>query len=183
MVIPPKFMIIGHARHGKDTVCEYIVNKYKLAYESSSHFAARKFIFNKMKDIHGYKTVEECLEDRVNYRDTWYHLIATYNKDDPARLGKELYAENDIYCGLRHKREFHAMKNQGVFDYVIWVDRSDHLPPEDKSSMTLEPWMADFVIDNNGSLKETQHNTRDLMDYLLVKDLGYHAIDVLTNRQ
>jgi hypothetical protein len=32
--------------------------------------------------------------------------------------------------GLRNKKEFFAMQNTGVFDYAIWVDRSDHLPPE-----------------------------------------------------
>ena len=176
-------MVIGHARHGKDTVCEFLRDKYGFVFVSSSYFAAQQFIFEKTKKDFGYKTVEACHADRFEFRDMWYDMISDYCKDDAARFGKEIYVEHDIYCGLRHKREFHAMKNQGVFDYVIWVDRSDHLPPEDKSSMTLEPWMADFVIDNNGSLKETQHNTRDLMDYLLVKDLGYHAIDVLTNRQ
>ena len=160
-------MVIGHARHGKDTVAEYMARKYDLTYESSSHFAARHFIFDRLKDYYDYKTVEECLEDRVNHRKMWYDLISAYNANDPARLGKELYVENDIYCGLRHKREFHSMRNQQVFDYVIWVDRSDHLPPEDKASMTLEPWMADFVIDNNGTLRETQGNIKDLMDTLL----------------
>jgi hypothetical protein len=71
------------------------------------------------------------------------------------------------------------MKNQGVFDYVIWVDRSDHLPPEDKTSMSLEPWMADFVIDNNGLLEETKRNTTDLIDNILVTHLGYDALEVL----
>ena len=179
MTIPPKLMIIGHARHGKDTVCEYIVNKYNFEYESSSHFAARHFIFDELRVRFNYQTVEECLADRVNHRELWYNMIADYNSNDPARLGKELYGENDIYCGLRHKREFHSMKNQGVFDYVIWVDRSDHLPPEDKTSMSLEPWMADFVIDNNGLLEETKRNTTDLIDNILVTHLGYDALEVL----
>lgn len=168
MNFPPKLMVIGHARHGKDSVCEFMVKHYNLSYESSSHFAARKFLFDAMKGTLGYKTVEECVADRVNHRTIWYNMISDYNFDDAARLGKELFAENDIYCGLRHKREFHSMKNQGVFDYVIWVDRSDHYPPEPKESMSLEPWMADFVIDNNRSLKETEKNAKDLMDTLMI---------------
>jgi len=170
---PPKLMIIGHARHGKDTVAEFIARSYALTYESSSHFAARKFIFEKLCQQHNYQTVEECLTDRVNFRKMWYNLIADYNANDPARLGKELFAENDIYCGLRHKREFHSMRNQRVFDYVIWVDRRDHLPSEDKTSMSLEPWMADYVIDNNGQIEETYQNTKDLMDNLLQEHLDY----------
>jgi len=61
---------------------------------------------------------------------------------------------------------FFAMQNTNVFDYVIWVDRSMHLPPEDKNSMSLEQWMADYTIDNNGDLLELQFNVRSLMNNL-----------------
>jgi hypothetical protein len=68
---------------------------------------------------------------------------------------------------LRNKKEYHAMRNTGVFDYAVWVDRSDHLPLEDPSSMSLEPWMADYTIDNNGTLEELYFNTHQLMRHLL----------------
>jgi len=47
------------------------------------------------------------------------------------------------------------------------VDRSDHLPLEDRSSMNLEIWMADYVLDNNGTLSKLHGNTCDLIDHLL----------------
>ena len=175
MTNKPKLMIIGHARHGKDKACEALVKNYHLEYESSSDFAARKFIFDEIKDHFKYETIEQCVADRVNHRRMWYDMISNYNYPDPARFGKELYRENDIYCGLRHKREFNGMKNQGVFDYAIWIDRSDHLPSEDRSSMTLEPWMADFVIDNNGTEDELEANLCAFMDYLLPARYGYLA--------
>jgi dephospho-CoA kinase len=56
-----------------------------------------------------------------------------------------------------------------VFDYAIWVDRSDHLPPESKDSMSLEQWMADFTIDNNGTLEDLKFNLDRLMCYLEVR--------------
>jgi len=59
------------------------------------------------------------------------------------------------------------MRNTGVFDYAIWVDRSDHLPQEDRSSMSLEIWMADYVIDNNGLLEDLRRNTRELVTSLV----------------
>jgi dephospho-CoA kinase len=59
------------------------------------------------------------------------------------------------------------MRNTQVFDYAIWVDRSDQLPQEDRSSMSLEIWMADYVIDNNGQLSDLRRNTRELMNMLL----------------
>jgi dephospho-CoA kinase len=61
------------------------------------------------------------------------------------------------------------MKNTGVFDYCIWVDRSDHLPLEDRSSMNLEIWMADYVIDNNGTLEDLRRNTLDLANHRLLR--------------
>ena len=72
----------------------------------------------------------------------------------------------DIYCGLRNKKEYHAMRNTQVFDYAVWVDRSDYLPLEAKDSMSLEQWMADFTIDNNGTLADLQFNVDQLMHYL-----------------
>jgi hypothetical protein len=94
-------------------------------------------------------------------------MIHDYCRDDYARLGRDIFAENDIYCGLRNKSEFHAMRNTGVFDYCIWVDRSDHLPLEDRSSMNLESWMADYVIDNNSTLEVLNRSVGNLADYLL----------------
>jgi hypothetical protein len=94
-------------------------------------------------------------------------MIHEYCRNDYARLGREIFAENSIYCGLRNKSEFHAMRNTQVFDYAIWVDRSDHLPQEDRSSMSLEIWMADYVIDNNGGLEDLRRNTRELIPTLL----------------
>ena len=58
------------------------------------------------------------------------------------------------------------MKNSGVFDYAIWVDRGDQLPPENKNSMSLEQWMADFTIDNNGTLSDLEFNVRQLISHI-----------------
>ena len=119
-----------------------------------------------LKDQYGYKNEEECYADRHNHRAEWYNAICDYNIPDPAKLGREIFKEHDIYCGLRNKKEFHAMKNTGVFDYAIWVDRSDYLPPESKDSMSLEQWMADFTIDNNGTLEDLYFNVDALMGYI-----------------
>lgn len=164
----PKLLVIGHGRHGKDTVCEILRDKYNFNFESSSRFCSKKFIFDRLKDIYGYADEEACYADRHNHRQEWYEMIRDYCRPDAARLGREIFEEHDIYCGLRNKAEFHAMRNTGVFDYAIWVDRLDHLPPEPATSMSLEIWMADFVIDNNGSLEELERNVDQLIDYLLV---------------
>lgn len=161
-----KLLIIGHGRHGKDTVCEILRDKYGYSFESSSQFCSTLFIYNMLKDKYGYANEEQCYNDRHNHRAEWYDAICDYNVPDAARLGREIFRAHDIYCGLRNKREFFAMQNTGVFDYAIWVDRSLHLPPESKDSMSLEQWMADYTIDNNGSLKELEFNIDQLMNYL-----------------
>lgn len=162
----PKLLVIGHGRHGKDTVCEILRDNYGFSFESSSQFCSKLFIFDQLKDLYGYADEQECYADRHNHRAEWYDAICAYNVPDAARLGREIFREHDIYCGLRNKKEYHAMRNTGVFDYAIWVDRSDHLPLEDESSMTLKQWMADFTIDNNGTLDELIFNTHQLIKHL-----------------
>jgi hypothetical protein len=163
----PKLLIIGHGRHGKDTVCEILRDRYGFQFRSSSEFCAQKFIYNELKHKYGYTSYAQCYQDRHNHRAEWYDMIHAYCRDDYARLGRDIFAENDIYCGLRNKAEFHAMRNTGVFDHCVWVDRSDHLPLEPRDSMNLEIWMANHVIDNNGDLEDLHRNTCDLADYLL----------------
>jgi hypothetical protein len=163
----PKLLVIGHGRHGKDTVCDILKESYGFSFESSSQFCSKLFIYDQLKDLYGYADEVECYADRHNHRAEWYNAICAYNVPDAARLGRDIFETHDIYCGLRNKKEYHAMRNTGVFDYAVWVDRSDHLPLEDPSSMSLEPWMADYTIDNNGTLEELHFNTHQLMRHLL----------------
>ena len=162
MLVLPKLLVVGHGRHGKDTVCE-VLEDYGYTFQSSSKFCSELFIFNDLKDKYKYKDEEDCFEDRHNHRTEWYDMIHNYCKDDLARLGRNLFAEHDIYCGLRNKREFFAMQNEEIFDYAIWVDRSDHLPPESKDSMSIEQWMCNYTIDNNGDLQRLKKNVHVLM--------------------
>lgn len=164
-----KLLVIGHGRHGKDTVCEILRNQYGYSFESSSQFCSRLFIYDLLKEKYNYASEETCYLDRHNHRAEWYNAICDYNVPDAARLGREIFKTHDIYCGLRNKREFFAMKNTGVFDFAIWVDRSDHLPTESKDSMSLEQWMADYTIDNNGSLEELEFNVHQLMQHSKIR--------------
>lgn len=162
-----KLMIVGYGRHGKDTVCDIISTKYGYTFQSSSMFCAELFIYNTLKEKYGYNSVEECYADRPNHRSEWYNLISSYNAEDPTLLGRELYSKYDMYCGLRNSTEFHGLRNCGAFDYSIWVDRSKHLPPESPDSISIHPWMADYIIDNNGSLQLLKRNTISLIDRLI----------------
>lgn len=161
-----KLMIIGHARHGKDTACEILRNQYGLTFQSSSEAAAQRVIYPLLRDVYGYSTIEECLNDRANHRATWYQLIREYNTPDLARLAREIYADSDIYCGLRHAEEFEAIKAAGLFDYCIWVDASQRHPAEPASSCSVTRDHADIVLDNNGTLDELTGNIAHMMRWI-----------------
>jgi len=178
----PKLLIIGHGRHGKDTVCEILRDQFGFRFQSSSEFCARQFIYQELAPKYGYTSYEQCYADRHNHRAEWFDMIYNYCREDNARLGREIFAEYDIYCGLRNRAEFHAMRNTGVFDHCIWVDRSNHLPPENANSMNLEIWMADYVIDNNGTLQALERNVCDLARHLVSNHLAATQNQTLINR-
>jgi hypothetical protein len=52
-----KLLVVGYGRHGKDTVCDILDQKYGLTFSSSSWFCAERFIFDALKEEHGYTTV------------------------------------------------------------------------------------------------------------------------------
>lgn len=161
-----KILVIGYGRHGKDTVSEYLRDAYGLGFKSSSMHCAESAVYPVLSKLYGYKTVEECYADRANHRAEWFNLISDYCKEDAARIGREIFSVSDIYCGLRNSREYYAIRDQRLYDFCIWVDRSEHLPPESKDSMDLEPWMADFVVDNNTTLDQLYANVDQLMSKL-----------------
>lgn len=163
----PRILVIGHARHGKDTVSEMLRDHHGFSFTSSSMFCAENVVFPRLRNMYGYKTAEECFDDRSSHRSEWYHLIREYNSPDAVALGRAIFAEHGVYCGLRHHAEFNALRNAGEFDVSIWVDGSGRHPPEDRSSCSVEPWMADYVLDNNGTLEDLGRNLGSLMGTIL----------------
>lgn len=163
-----KFMVIGYKRHGKDTFCEILRDKYGISFASSSETACDLFIFDKIKDRFGYATKQECFEDRDNHRQLWYDEICDYVKGDLTRLGRKIYERADAYCGCRDDKEFYAMEEQSLFDLSIWVDGSARKPPEDASSMKLSEKDAQIIADNNGDLVNLEKEVdRIYQDYIL----------------
>jgi hypothetical protein len=167
-------MILGYARHGKDTAADILVSTFGLRKEDSSQFAGKQVMLPYFESIGTpYPNWEACYADRVNHRQEWFEQIKLYNTPDEARLAREIYAVSDIYVGIRRKEEFEAVKKAGLFDYAIWVDRSKHIPPEPTTSNTMTRDMANYVIDNNGTLEDLKRRTRSL--YIDLVSLEYAA--------
>jgi hypothetical protein len=142
-----RFLILGHARHGKDTVAEIMRDKFNLTFTSSSFAAAeiavRPFLSK------GYATLADCYADRVNCREEWRQLITAYNTPDKSKLCREILERTDIYVGMRCPEEYAASKN--LFDVVLWVDRAAKLPSD--PTMQIEFDHNEMIyIGNNGQI-------------------------------
>ena len=143
-----KVLILGHGRHGKDTLAEYLEKYFGIPFISSS-FGAAEAIFAGLQYFTDFKYeyVEDAFEDRHNYRPLWKQLITEYNADDKARLCKEILSKSDCYVGMRCKEEYEASKH--LFDLVIWVDASERIGYIDPT-MGIEFDDSMFHVDNNG---------------------------------
>ena len=149
-----KILIIGHGRHGKDTVAELLEANFHFTFKSSSEAAAEIFLYDLLKEKYGYTSFTECYEDRSNHRAEWYDNIVAYNTPDKTKLARAIMDISDCYVGMRDHTEIKECKTKGVFDYVIWVDALDRLPPEPSDSFNITKQDADLIIDNNGSLEQ-----------------------------
>lgn len=161
----PKLIITGHARHGKDTVCEYLQTIYNYKFRSSSEIANEKAVYTVLKKKYGYTSLEECFTDRVNHRKEWFDLIVKYNQPDLSKLGKEIFAENDIYCGLRNIDELKALLEWDNI-LTVWVDASKRVPLENSTSLTITKKDCLYLLDNNKGLSNLIQEVIKLQTYI-----------------
>ena len=162
-----KLLILGYGRHGKDTLAEIFRDNFGMSFISSSLAACEIAIFPILKEKYNYKTKEECYGDRHRRRKEWYDMICNYNKDDGARLCKDILKLNDCYVGMRSKREFDASKH--LFNLIIFVDASERHPVESNESCTISRKDADIIIMNDGSLKDFEEKALKLGKILFEK--------------
>jgi hypothetical protein len=147
-----KIHLTGYGEHGKDHACLYLKDKLNLSFVGSSYFCAQEFIYESIKDLFGYKSVEECFNDRRNHRDLWHNLIVLYNSEDKTKLSSKIFENNNIYCGIRCRKELDACKDKWPDLLVIWIDASERLEKESDNSCTVTKDQADIIITNNSDI-------------------------------
>lgn len=175
-----KLLIIGPARHGKDTVAELICqHRPWYNFESSSAFAQKiiqpALLASVYKDdaaiTSAFDRLEDAIfQDRVNHRQAWKEFISLVNYFDKAALARAIMKENDIYVGMRSQQEFDACMDAGIFDYVIHVDAGDRIKQPDPT-FTIHSWdkvteATVYSVDNNGTEAQLKSAVYKLINIL-----------------
>ena len=159
----PRILVLGHARHGKDTLAEILTRDHGLRCLSTSTAAAQVVRLELAEQGITYDSDEACFADRVNHRDTWFDTIADLNIPDAATLVRHILAEHDVVVGLRSAREFEAAVD--LFHAIWWVDASGRgLPREPRTSMNIEFDASRMArIENGGSPADLQRTVASAM--------------------
>jgi len=169
-----KILILGHAGHGKDTFAEMLREASgNILTSCSSSWFMTEYVLGKFEkcaaqpNFSPYKTKEECYNDRYNHRSFWFECIADYNKEHGmAHLGKELTRCYNIYTGMRNPHEYVACIKENVFDVIFYVDASDRVPLEDKSSNQMNFSHEMFAVDNQSNLENLKQQAENIIEGL-----------------
>jgi hypothetical protein len=163
MTTRDKVLILGHARHGKDTVGAMIAEHWKVPVLETSKWISENYMFDMLRGKYGYANHEECYEDRGNHRGEWYDLICMFNARNPRRLAEAMLRESDVYIGIRSFEELQAALP--LFGKVIYVS-NNRKPDEDTESCDIPQWLMKDVctyhVENNGTLDDLYKKVRDL---------------------
>lgn len=166
-----KFLVLGHAEHGKDTICDILQNVYGMTSVSSSWYACENVVmpafFENNQDQEVYASVDSCYADRANHRKFWFDAIAAYNHYEPQRLAIDLLTEYDVYNGMRNPLEYQAVLASNLFDEIFWVDASFRKPLEAGSSMRIPYDSSMRVINNNLNVACAASDLHDHMNQIL----------------
>lgn len=160
----PKLLVLGYARHGKDTVADILQKKHGFNFMSSSEFVGREIMWDNW-GIAKYDNFDQMFKDRINHRVLWMEMISAYNTPDKTKTAATMLERGyDMYVGMRRFDELKACKEAEIFDAILWVDRSHHLPPEEGSmDITRENCGFDYLINNNGTMDQLIYNVETVI--------------------
>lgn len=160
-----KICIIGHKGHGKDTVADLISKHSNLRCTGSSVRALEIFLFDILKEKHGYKNIEEAYLDRDSCRQDWFDSIQAYNTPDKTKLATEIMLDSDVYIGMRDLEELQTCLQTGVFDVVIGV-LNPRKPKEIGSNKIDVEKYSDLLVINDGDLQDLENKVVYLLKHL-----------------
>lgn len=144
-----RIAICGPGRAGKDTVANWLAQNTTLRYAGSTSEAATAIVYATIKDQFDYVSEAACFADRHNHRKLWAECIWQYNQPYGITLYTDMLVISDILNGIRRGPELQALKDRGMLDLVIWIDRDVPVDP----SLEMTSNVADIIIPNNGTIE------------------------------
>ncbi len=157
-----KILIVGHGRHGKDTLANMLDVELGFKFRGSSEVAASAVVYPLMSNF--YDSPEDAFSRRHENRELWRAVISDFNREDPARLSKLVCADGHGYTGLRDKREVITTIKSGLFTHVIWIKRPDL--KEDDSTMMFD--LSDLeTLNRNGFCRQLAYVENHTEEVLL----------------
>lgn len=163
--------ICGKARHGKDSVADHLIHRYKFTKASFAtpvkEFAVKHFGL-KPEEVYGDKTEKSrCILQGIGNgcreefgKDIWIEKL----------LKNIAGVENVVISDVRYRNEAHAIKARG--GYLIKVIRPD--APEIEcganhpSEMEVYDIVPDFALHNDGDLNQLYYRMDGI--FSIVKD-------------
>lgn len=169
-------LVIGEAQHGKDTLMDYLEEKYGVQGWSSSWFAANRFMVEEFaKEGKHYSDPADCYADRGAHRDFWFDRIEEFNTPDKAKMAKLILMERPVYNGMSSYKEFLAAQKEELFDIIIYVDAKARLEKEGTykpdTTLKIPKSEAHIVIENNGTKEQFFSKIDGLMKAMGISEL------------
>jgi len=151
-----KLLFVAPGRSGKDECCAITARLTGLRNAGTFSLHLTPFVAEAL----GVDAATAYATRHTN-RDTWFRIGNEMRRDDPARLCKLAFAAGDISGGVRGLPEIAAIREQGLVDLIVWVDRD---VPHDPT-MEFGPEWADVRVGNNGTLAELEARLARLLRF------------------
>lgn len=148
-----KVLLCGYGRCGKDSGAIYLAKITGLRYAGSFSWSALPY----MAKILGQHQCQAWEERHAN-RELWKRELDHLRELDQCYLAREVLKTGDIAAGLRDIKEINAVKKEGLFDHILWIDRPG--TPVDPT-VTYGPADCDETIWNDGTLEDYHNALRD----------------------
>lgn len=172
-----KILICGPDGHGKSTLGAFMAPG---AFANSSEYLFEKAIWPALGP-HGTGQFEErqaCIDLKDNYRHSWKKAIYEYLADDPAKAVREFFSPQitarrayelagvACYVGVRSAAEFYAAKEEGLFNYSIWIENERVHRPSNPLAGDVCGQDCNITLKNDSGLFELGAKAASLMEVL-----------------
>ncbi len=152
----PKILVVGPGRCGKDESCAIVERLTGLKNAGTFSLHLTPFVAAALG-----VSEADAYANRHRDRETWFRIGEEMRQGDPTRLCRLAFSAGDVSGGVRGLEEIRAIREQGIADLIVWVDR---VVPHDPTLMFGEE-MADVRISNHGTLDELERRWRRLLTF------------------